>query len=92
MIQSVKCSVPQGSILGRLLFLTYIDDLDFVSDISFTFMFADDASIFVRNKNIAEISAMLNTGLAKMSSWLHANRLSFNVDKASLMLVKWSNV
>ena len=91
MVKSVNCGIPQGSILGPLLFLIYVNDLAFVSDILFTVMFADDTSIFVKNKNISVISDMLNAELAKISTWLQANRLSLNVDKSSFMLFKGSN-
>ena len=51
-------------------------------------MFADDTSIFVKNKNFSVISDMLNAELAKISTWLQANRLSLNVAKSSFMLFK----
>ena len=53
-------------------------------------MFADDTSIFVKNKNLSVISDTLNAELAKISIWLQANRLSLNVDKSSFMLFKGS--
>ena len=54
MVKSVNCGVPQGSILDPLLFLIYVNDLAFVSDILFTVMFAGDTSIFVKNKRTSQ--------------------------------------
>ena len=48
-VESVTCGVPQGSILGPLLFLLYVNDISNVSDLLFTTLFADDTNLFLRN-------------------------------------------
>ena len=82
---TIKHGVPQGSILGPLLFLLYINDISQSSDILNFFLFADDTTVFYSadpsDENTEEI---LNTELEKVSCWLAANRLSLNVKKIQL--------
>ena len=80
-IQSISCGVPQGSILGPLLFLIYMNDLSNVSDILFTVMFADDTGMFVNGENLSTLETQLNFELKHVSTWLQVNKLSLNVDK-----------
>lgn len=79
--QTVKCGVPQGSILGPLLFLLYINDITYSSDLLKFILFADDTSVFYSSKSISDVFGTLNYELAKVSKWLIANKLSINVKK-----------
>ena len=81
----VKCGVPQGSVLGPLLFLLYINDITESSNIFSFFLFADDTTVFYSNKSNPETENILNTELNKISGWLAANKLSLNVGKSKLM-------
>jgi hypothetical protein len=82
----IKHGVPQGSILGPLLFLLYINDISQSSDILKFFLFADDTTVFYSadpsDENTEEI---LNTELEKVSCWLAANKLSLNVKKSNFL-------
>lgn len=73
--------VPQGSILGPLLFVIYINDLPKISNVCQFFLYADDTAIFVRDKNADALQERLNTTLPKISEWLQSNFLSLNTSK-----------
>ena len=88
---SINCGVPQGSILGPILFLLYINDIVNVSDMLFTILFADDSSIFVHGKNPDELVQLINKELQNLVIWLNANKLSLNVDKTNYMFFSLSN-
>ena len=64
---NVTCGVPQGSILGRLLFLLYINDLCKASNIITLIMFADDTNLFYSNKNIKTLFKEMNIELKDIS-------------------------
>ena len=81
----IKCGVPQGSTLGPLLFLIYINDFRLSIKKSVTSHFADDTCIFHSSKKIKSLETELNFDLKLCSEWLKANRLSLNVDKSKFI-------
>ena len=87
-ILEVKCGVPQGSTLGPLLFLLYINDLRFCLDKATSNHFADDTCIIFNNinKKPKTLETILNKELKAVVEWLNANRLSLNVKKSNLLL------
>ena len=78
---NVNCGVLQGSVLGPLLFLIYINDIYTSSQILQFRLFADDTSILFANKCLDALEQTINSELVKVSSWLLANKLSLNVSK-----------
>ena len=90
-IDYIKCGVPQGSILGPLLFLLYINDITESSEILKFFLFADDTTVFYSDKTNSETENKLNFELNKISEWLAANKLSLNVGKSSFMNFSLNN-
>ena len=84
--KQINCGVPQGSILGPLLFLTYINDLHSATTHSDIILFADDSNMFSQAKSINQIQDNLNTEIPKLVTWLQANRLSLNIDKTHAMI------
>ena len=82
----VKHGVPQGSVLGPLLFLLYINDIVLSSKICKFTLFADDTSLFYSHENKTEGEKVLNTELSKIAEWLAANKLSLNVSKSKLLI------
>ena len=79
---SVTCGVPQGSMLGPLLFLLYVNDLPNTSKILDPMMFTDDTNLFFSNCDIPVLFATVNSELSKINQWFLANKLSLNVTKA----------
>ena len=85
-LKYIKCGVPQGSILGPLLFLLYINDIVLSSDAFKFTLFADDTSLFYSHKNVEKAVEVMNFELAKIAEWLAANKLSLNVGKSKLLV------
>ena len=77
----IKCGVPQGSILGPLLFLLYVNDLKNASNILDPIMFADDTNLFYSDTNIKTLFETVNKELNKLSEWFACNKLSLNTAK-----------
>jgi len=82
----LTCGVPQGSVLGPLLFLIYINDLPNISQVLKFYLFADDTNIFFESPNLADLQNTVNVELKKLSEWLKANKLSLNISKTNFVI------
>ena len=80
---NISFGVPQGSILGPLLFLVYVNDLNKASDVLDSTMFADDTNLFYSHQNIKTLFRKVNCELEKICEWFRANKLSLNVTKTT---------
>ena len=73
--------MPQGSYLGPLLFLVYINDLPRAVKNSTISMYADDKSLYFKSKDLSWLNEALNEDLSRLDAWLISNKLSLNVAK-----------
>ena len=88
---NTSCGVPQGSILGPLLFILYMNDIQHTSKLlSFT-LFADDTTILYSHKNLTSLCDTLNVELREVCNWFKANKLSLNAKKTNLMYLGTSH-
>ena len=87
-IASITCGVPQGSVLGPLLFLLYINDLPNISNKLLFFLFADDTNIYYESTNLQDLEKTMNKELKLLSLWVNLNRLALNVGKTNFVIFR----
>ena len=91
--KNIKTGVPQGSILGPLLFIIYMNDIQFASSVFKSILYADDTNLIspisvfsAHSSDIKMTSANINSELKKISDWMAVNKLSLNIGKTKLMI------
>ena len=90
-LRIMKFGVPQGSVLGPLLFLIYINDLYLCVKHSTARHFADDTCLLIKNKSLKKIKKLINQDLKSLNAWLKANKISLNASKTEILIFRHHN-
>ena len=80
-LETITCGAPQGSILGPLKFLLYVNDLKYATNLLDPIMYADDTNLFLTHKDISYLFETANLQLERINQWFISNKLSLNVSK-----------
>ena len=88
---NITCGVPQGSVLGPLLFILYNNDLPTISNNFKPILFADDTNLILYDKTILNLKDKMQTDINKLFKWLNINKLSININKTNVLLFNIRN-
>ena len=77
----------QGSVLGPLLCLIYINDLQNATSLLSFFLFADDTNVYLETDDLDSLTRVINKEPCKVRSWLDCNKLALNIDKTNFVLL-----
>ena len=84
----IECGVPQGSVLGPLLFLVFINDMEYCIPDNLPRLFADDTGLFVHGQNINRVLTSAQDVITKLEEWFKCNKLTLSISKCSYIIFK----
>lgn len=84
----VSCGVLQGSVLGPLLFLLYVNDIQHCSRKLKFFLFAGDANVLYSHENLKSLELIVNAELNNIFNWLNSNKLALNIKKTNFVIFR----
>uniref|UniRef100_A0A8C5GF85 Reverse transcriptase domain-containing protein n=1 Tax=Gouania willdenowi TaxID=441366 RepID=A0A8C5GF85_GOUWI len=90
-LENIEFGVPQGSILGPLSFIIYINDFVHCSCDIHKILFADDTNLFISHKHLDHLEKLLNDRLAEIDIWFKCNKLSLNTSKTFYLVLRPSS-
>lgn len=90
-VRPIKYGVPQGSVIGPLLFLIYINSIKEVALSADVYMYADDIVLLYNTDNYADLEVEINNDLVSFSNWAYMHKLTVNVTKTKYMIFKTFN-
>ena len=82
----IPCGVPQGSVLGPLLFILYSNDIPNSLKYSKSILFADDTTVYISGEDVTYLTRCLNHDLSQLNDWFRANKLSLNANKTNYIV------
>ena len=88
-LATINCGVPQGSVLGPLLFLLYIIDLNQAIKFCKVHHFADDTNLLCLSNSIKKLNKQVNADLKHLVNWLNAKKISLNIKKTEMVIFKF---
>ena len=87
-LTAINCGVPQGSVLGPLLFLLHINDLNQAIKFCKVHHFADDINLLCLSNTIKKLNKLVNADLKDLLNWLNANKISLSGKKTEMIIFK----
>ena len=90
-LRKVQCGVPQGSVLGPLLFALYINDIQHAVGAECVRLFADDTALYMVNTDLKVLISSVKVKIQQTSKWRICNKLTINIDKTYFVLFNTVN-
>jgi len=87
-VHNIPCGVPQGSVLGPLLFIIYTNDLPNCLSLCKAILFADDTTVYLSSSDTNYLYRSVNNDLESLKDWFRANKLSLNISKTNYVLFR----